>query len=282
MIRVLKLGGNAEIDQEPVLRNLASRIAQGERWVLVHGASGAANALAEQVGYRVQTITSPGGHTSRYTDARMIELYSAAAAVVNQRIAARLAAYDVSAVGLAGPNVIVARRKTAIRALRNGRPVVIRDDYSGTITGIDAGMINTLLDNGYTPVIAPVAMGEAFERLNVDGDLVAATITRALEASTLIILSNVPGLLRDVNDPGSLVHQFMLSEVDVYNSLAQGRMKKKLLAAREAYTERVILAGANGENPLDAALNGSGTHITNTQPVRTSVVDEVHYAEYIA
>jgi len=74
-VHVLKLGGGAGIDHEPVLRNLARRIQAGERWVLVHGASAATNALAEQVGYPVQTLVSPGGYTSRYTDARMIEVY---------------------------------------------------------------------------------------------------------------------------------------------------------------------------------------------------------------
>src|SRR3972149_2199588 len=121
MIHVLKLGGGAGIDYTSVLHNLAERIRNGESWVLVHGASDATNTLAERLGYTVQTITSPGGHTSPYTDAPMIDIFSAAAASVNQQITAQLAAYGVNAVGLAGPNVITARRKTAIRAIRDGR-----------------------------------------------------------------------------------------------------------------------------------------------------------------
>ncbi len=263
MIHVLKLGGGAGIDHAPVLENLARRICQGERWVLVHGASATANALAEQAGYPVQTITGPGGHTSRYTDARMIDLYCAAAASVNQQITAQLAGLGVAVTGLAGPNIITAQRKTAIRAIRNGRTVVIRDDYSGTITGINTGVLITLLDAGLMPVIAPVALGETFERLNVDGDLVAATTARSLDADTLIILSNVPGLLRCIDDPASVVSGFSLHDLDAYESLAQGRMKKKLLAAQAANVPRVILADARITDPLDNALAGSGTHITN-------------------
>jgi acetylglutamate/LysW-gamma-L-alpha-aminoadipate kinase len=104
-------------------------------------------------------------------------------------------------------------------------------------------------------------MGEAFERLNVDGDLAAAQIARALGADTLVILSNVPGLLRDVGDPASLVRGFGLDELDRYEGLAQGRMKKKLLAAQAAQATRVILADSRVERPLDAALAGGGTHI---------------------
>lgn len=261
MIHVLKLGGGAGIDQAPVLGNLATRIRQGETWVLVHGASAAANALAEQAGYTVQTITSPGGHTSRYTDARMIELYSAAAASVNQQITAQLAQQGILAVGLAGPNVISARRKQSIRAIRNGRPVIIRDDYSGAITGIAADTLRALIAAGLTPVVAPVAMGEEFERLNVDGDLVAAAIAQALHASTLVILSNVPGLLRDISDPSSLVSSFSMGEIDSYAALAQGRMKKKLLAAQQAEVGQMIIAGAHSATPIDRALAGGGTHI---------------------
>jgi acetylglutamate/LysW-gamma-L-alpha-aminoadipate kinase len=260
-INILKIGGGAGIETGPALRNAASRIQDGERWIIVHGASAAANALAEQAGIAVQTLTSPGGHVSRYTDTRMIEIYSAAAAAVNQQVTAQLCAFGVRAAGLAGPNVIQAERHTAIRAIRNGRIVVVRDDYTGRITGANGDLLRALLDAGLTPVIAPVAMGAQFERLNVDGDLIGATLARELGADTLVILSNVPGLLRDVNDPGSLVRQFALHECPAYESLAEGRMKKKLLAAQEAHAARVILADARVEDPLDAALNGGGTHI---------------------
>jgi [amino group carrier protein]-L-2-aminoadipate 6-kinase len=261
MIHVLKLGGGAGVDHTAVLENLAQCIQSGEQWVLVHGASDAANRLAEEVGYPAQTITTQGGHTSRYTDARTIEIFSAAAGSVNQQMTAQLAVHGVHVVGLAGPNVIHARRKSAIRAIREGRQVIIRDDYSGTITSININLLHTLLDAGMTPVVAPLAMGEEYERLNVDGDLVAANIARELQADTLIILSNVPGLLRDVNDPQSLITGFELHELERHEQFAAGRMKKKLLAAQQANAARVILADSRVERPIDAALAGGGTHI---------------------
>lgn len=261
MIHILKLGGGAGVDHAAVLENLAARIQSGERWLLVHGASDAANRLSEQVGYPAQTLTTPGGHTSRYTDARTIEIYSAAAGSVNQQLTAQLMANGVNVVGLAGPNIIHARRKTAIRAIRDGRQVIIRDDYSGTITDINASLLHTLLDAGMTPIVAPLAMGEEYERLNVDGDLVAANIARELHADTLIILSNVPGLLRDVNEPQSLIPQFELHDLEHYETYAAGRMKKKLLAAQQSNAARIILADSRVERPIDAALAGGGTHI---------------------
>jgi acetylglutamate/LysW-gamma-L-alpha-aminoadipate kinase len=261
-INVIKLGGGAGVDHERVIANLAGRIVGGERWVLVHGGSDAANRLAEEVGYPARTLTTPGGHTSRYTDARTIEIFGAAVGSVNQQLTARLSAFGVPAVGLGGPNVVQARRKAAIRAVVNGRQVVVRDDYSGTITGVDDALLRLLLEAGRTPVVAPLALGEEHERLNVDGDLVAATVARALGAETLIILSNVPGLLRDVNDPASLIPGFAVSDLPRYEGFAAGRMKKKLLAAGEANIARVILADSRLDAPIDAALAGAGTHIT--------------------
>lgn len=260
-LHILKIGGGAGIDPQPVLHNLAQRIRQGERWVLVHGASDMTNTLAAQANIPVQTITSPGGHTSRYTNAEMITIYRAAAAAVNQEMAAHLAAEGINAVGLAGPNIIRARRKSAIRAVRSGRPVVIRDDHSGLITAINQPVLSALLDAGLTPVIAPVALGEHQEYLNVDGDLAAAQVAHTLGAASLMILSNVPGLLRDLDDPASVIDRIAGHELARYDTIAQGRMKKKLIAAQQSGTARVILADARCENPIDRALAGAGTHI---------------------
>ncbi len=266
MTIVIKLGGGAGNEHGPALANVAERVHKGARIVIVHGGSDAANRLGEQVGHPAQTITSPGGHTSRYNDARTIEVFGMAVGGVNQQLTAQLAALGVNAVGLSGPNVIQAQRKEAIRALREGRPLVIRDDFSGTISGVNAALLNTLLDAGFVPVVAPLAIGAKFERLNVDGDLVAATIARELVARTLIILTNVPGLLRDVDDPTSLISLISLAELERYEALAGGRMKKKLLAAQTAQVARVILADSRVAMPVDAAIAGSGTHIVKETP----------------
>lgn len=262
MLYVLKLGGGAGVDHTAVLDNLAERIERGEQWVLVHGASDRANRLGEERGYPAQHLITPGGHSSRYTDARTLEIFCEAAGMVNDEITAHLRARGVVVEGLRGADVIRARRKTAIRAIRNGRQVIIRDDYSGSISGADAARLRDLLDRGITPVVAPVALGEEGERLNVDGDLAAAEIANALTADALIILSNVPGLLRDVNEPDSLISSFDAAELPRYEGFAQGRMKKKVMAAERAVVERVILGDSRLAHPLDAALDSAGTHIT--------------------
>lgn len=261
-LNILKIGGGDGVDYAATIRNLTQRVNAGERWLLVHGASAETNRLTQAYGYSVQMITSPGGHVSRYTDARMIEIYAEAAERVNCGLVDLLQTHGVDSAGFGTASVIRGQRKAAIRAIRNGRQVVIRDDYSGRITGIDTESIRNALNIGVIPIIAPIAAGEESEALNVDGDLVAATIAKELGAERLVILSNVPGLLRDVDDSASLIPQFPLHELDNYQNYAQGRMKKKLIAAETAHVPVTILADSRLDNPIDAALNGGGTHIT--------------------
>jgi len=99
----------------------------------------------------------------------------------------------------------------------------------------------------------------------VDGDRCAAEIAIALRAETLIILSNIPGLLKDPADESSLITNIPRSEIDRHiEEYAKGRMKKKLLAAKEALeggVKRVILGDARVENQLSKAFQQQGTVI---------------------
>ena len=262
---VIKLGGGEGVDHAPLLDELPELLARGHRLVLVHGASAAANALADRAGLDRRQIQSPSGHLSRYTYPEMLEIYVAAAAgQVNKSLVADLQTRNVNAVGLSGVDgrLLVAERKRAIRAVENGRQWVIRDDYSGKIREAHAEVLETMLEGGFLPVVAPVALGTRGERLNVDGDRAAAAIAAGLGADALIILSNVPGLLADFPDPDSLIREVTPQTLDQARAAAQGRMKRKVLAAEEALAggvPRAILADARVSHPIASALAGAGT-----------------------
>jgi acetylglutamate/LysW-gamma-L-alpha-aminoadipate kinase len=125
--------------------------------------------------------------------------------------------------------------------------VLLRDDHTGTVEAVNVPLLRQLLGPGRVPVVAPLALSTEGGAVNVDGDRVAARIAVALEADALLILTNVPGLLRDLADPGSLVPEATCAEAE---ALAQGRMKKKILAAREALdggVGEVIIRSAVGD-----------------------------------
>ena len=136
---------------------------------------------------------------------------------------------------------------------------------SGKITSINLPLLKILIANEYTPVLCPPAISEENEAINVDGDKFASKIATKLQCKTLIILSNVQGLLRDINDNKSVVKFIKLKEIDYYiEKFAQGRMKKKLIGAKEAIyggVKKVIISGALGKEPISNALNGKGTFI---------------------
>jgi [amino group carrier protein]-L-2-aminoadipate/L-glutamate 6-kinase len=249
---VVKVGGAAGVDLEAVCADVARLASSGHAVVLVHGTSAAADALAARAGLRVRQLVSPSGHVSRYTDLEMLEIYVAAAGQMNKRVVSTLQRMGCNAIGLSGADgrLLLARRKAALRTVEDGRQRVVRDDQSGQLEGANSGLLRLLLAAGYVPVVAPVALGLEAELLNVDGDRAAALLAGALRASTLIILSNVPGLLARYPDENTLIRTL-------------------LPAAREALASgvtRVVLAGSRQAHPVQAALTGQGTVICEECP----------------
>ncbi|MCP4210971.1 MAG: [LysW]-aminoadipate kinase [Halieaceae bacterium] len=262
---VIKISGSEGADLDALCDDIAVLVGQGQPIILVHGASAAATALAERAGVPVRMITSPSGHSSRYTDPATLEMYVAAAAgQVNKDLVGRLQRRGVNAIGLSGLDgrLLQAQRKRAIRAVEKGKQRIIRDDYTGKLTGANAGLLNLLISAGYTPVIAPLAIGSDSEPLNVDGDRAAALLAASVHANNLIILANVPGLLSDFPDETSLVQRLTLSEIDKAMAMAEGRMKRKILAAQEALeggVTQVVFADARHAEPVGDGLAGQGT-----------------------
>jgi acetylglutamate/LysW-gamma-L-alpha-aminoadipate kinase len=265
MTLVVKIGGSAGVATTAIARDIAQRVAQGERVVLLHGGSDLTNTLSQQVGHDIRMVTSPSGMVSRYTDGETLRLYTmAVAGQLNTELVALLQQHGVNALGLAGVDgrLLVARRKAVVRSLTpEGRIQILRDDYTGQIEQVNSDLLSLLLNAGYTPVIAPLALSYEGERLNVDGDRAAAAVAEALHAEILVLMTNVPGLLTNKDDPTTLIRTIVADQLDNYMQYAQGRMRKKLLGAQEALhggVSRVCI----GQDSLHDVLNGSGTTIS--------------------
>jgi acetylglutamate/LysW-gamma-L-alpha-aminoadipate kinase len=265
---VVKAGGNVGLDVEAVCADIVELVHSGEQVVLAHGGSHEINAISEKMGHPPRFVTSVSGHVSRYTDRETLEIFvMVAAGRVNKMLVERLQQLGVNAIGLSGLDgrLLRARRKPALRIVENGKHKVLRGDHSGKIEEVNVALLSSLLDAGYVPVVAPVAMGHNGEALNVDGDRVAAAISAALKASTLVILSNVPGLLRHFPDEASLIRHIPLEQAEKHmDKYAQGRMKRKILGAIEALHEgvgQVVIADGRVEQPVQRALAGVGTAI---------------------
>jgi acetylglutamate/LysW-gamma-L-alpha-aminoadipate kinase len=276
MTLVVKIGGGAEVALEKIVGEIAQCVIAGQKVVIVHGGSDLTNTLCRQLGLPIRIITSPGGMVSRYTDRETLRIFAmAVVGQINTTLVALLQSQGVNALGLSGVDgrLLVAKRKAALRSVTpQGRVQIIHDDYTGQIEQVNDGLLRQLLEAGYTPVIAPLALSHDGERLNVDGDRVAAAVAIKLHAETLAILTNVPGLLRNVEDAASLIRSIPFAQLPEYTHLAQGRMRKKLLGAQEALqggVERVCIGNA----ALQDVLSGVGTIIDRsnvTSPIPTT------------
>ena len=275
MTLVVKIGGGAGVATENIIREIAQLVASGERVVLLHGGSDLTNTLSEQLGHPMRMITSPSGMTSRYTDSETLRIFSmAVAGQINTELVSQLQQQGVNAFGMAGIDgrLMVARRKAVVRSVTpEGRVQILRDDYTGQIEQINSKLLETLLDAGYTPVIAPLALSHEGERLNVDGDRAAAAVAAALHAESLVIMTNVAGLLADPQDTQTLIHTIPAAELDTYMQYAKGRMRKKLLGAQEALRDGVAQV-CIGSCSLQEVLQGSGTIISTLPQIELTAV----------
>lgn len=265
---VVKIGGSEGVSPEAVCADIAALVGAGEQIVLVHGGSHETSLISEKLGLPPRFVTSPSGHTSRYTDRQTLEiLVMVEAGRINKQLVERLQQFGVNAIGLSGLDgrLLVAKRKEALPILEHGKRKLLHGEYSGQIETVNVSLLHMLLASGYVPVVAPLAISHHHEALNVDGDRAAAAIGSALKAQAVIILSNVPGLLQDPTDEASLIPYIPLSQAQDYlEQFAQGRMKRKMLGAIEALkngVRRVMIADGRVDHPLQCALASQGTVI---------------------
>jgi acetylglutamate/LysW-gamma-L-alpha-aminoadipate kinase len=265
---VVKTGGGEGLDFEAVCADIAELVAQGEQMVLVHGGSYETNVISERLGHPPRFVTSVSGYSSRYTDRETLEIFTmVVAGRINKLLVERLQKLGINGIGLSGLDgrLLEGKRKSVLHIVEDGKRRVLRGEYSGVIERVNVSLLETLLEAGYVPIVAPLAISYESEALNVDGDRAAASISAALKAQTLVILSNVPGLLRDFPDESTLIPHIPLKHAQEHlDYYAKGRMKKKLLGAIEALHDgvgRVVIADGRVVQPLQRALTGYGTVI---------------------
>lgn len=265
---IVKTGGGTDLNAEGIADDLQHLVAQGTRLLFVHGGAGHTNEIAAALGRPPEFVTSESGITSRRTDRAALEIFEMVyCGKLNKMWVELLQARGINAVGLSGMDgrIVQGRRKDRIRVRRNGRRMVIRDDWTGTVDTINAALLDLLLAHDFLPVITPPALSHAREAINVDGDAIASRLAVHYQARVLLYLSDVPGLLARYPDETSLISAIPAAEVDAYLAVAEGRMKRKIMGAQDALAQgvtTVIFADGRAAAPIRQALEqGAGTHI---------------------
>lgn len=259
---VIKIGGSLGTEVQSLVKEIAE-ISKGEKVIVVHGGSYETTEISNKLGKETRFVTSVSGFRSRYTDFETVQIMEMVmAGRINKELVRLLQKAGVNALGLSGADgkVLVAKRKESIKIIEDGKKKILKDDFTGKVESVNKDLIKILLDRDYLPIICPLAISHEGDIVNTDGDRAAAAIASALSAD-LIIMTNVDGFLKD----GKLVADLNILEIDESYKFAEGGMKKKLLAAKEAIengSPSVIIAKGNLENPLKNALSGKRTVIS--------------------
>ena len=200
-IVVIKYGGNAMVDEmlkEQVMEDIALLWLIGVKVVLVHGGGPEISDLMKRLGKKPEFVDG-----LRVTDKETVDIVQMVlAGKVNKSLVTLLQMKGGHAVGLSGMDGGIIEAK-------------IKDDrlgYVGEITKVRAKPIIDLLDKNYIPVISTVASDHEGNAYNINGDTAAAYIAGALGAARLIMMTDVAGILRDKDDPSTLITNITIPE----------------------------------------------------------------------
>ncbi|MDR1428705.1 MAG: acetylglutamate kinase [Spirochaetaceae bacterium] len=206
---VVKYGGNAMISPElkaAVIQDIVLMACVGIRTVLVHGGGPEIDMLLKKTGKESRFV---GG--LRYTDDETMELVQMVlAGKVNKDIVSLIQQAGGQALGLCG---IDGSLLEGVRYSAENADLGL----VGEITKVNTGLLETVLGGGYIPVVSTVAIGtenDAGQSLNINADTAAAKIAAALKAEKLLLMTDVRGVLKDVNDPASLLRVIYRGELD--------------------------------------------------------------------
>ncbi len=269
MTTVIKVGGARAVDPAGALSDVASLYEDGEDLVLVHGGSTAVDDTLERLGMEPEYVETPSGVVGRFTDEATMEVFEMVFGHLNTQLVAGLQSQGVDAVGLSGVDgkLLHGPRKSAVRVVEDGKKKIRRGDHSGTIKEVNADLLEDLLDGSYVPVASPPMAGaddDEITPVNTDADRTAAAIAAALDAR-LVLLTDVEGVYEDPDDPETLIESVETpDEWQALEDAAEGFMGRKVMAAEEALSggaTEVVVADANADDPVLAALDGSGTHV---------------------
>ncbi|TLY04609.1 MAG: [LysW]-aminoadipate/[LysW]-glutamate kinase [Thaumarchaeota archaeon] len=254
---VIKIGGSVVDGLHPSALADIKAIAENDKLVLVHGGGKEVTATATKLGKEQKFIVSPGGVRSRYTDKETADIYTMVmSGKINKAITGMLLRQGIKAVGIAGIDggVLKAERKKKLMIINEkGRKMIIDGGYTGKINAVDPALIHILVDNGYVPVVSPIALSEEYDFLNVDGDRAAAYVAGGVKADRVIFITNVNGLM--LNE--KLVTGMTLEQAKAALPKIGSGMEKKVLASTEAVemgVKEAIIASGQVVKPISSAI----------------------------
>lgn len=226
-IVVVKYGGSAMLDEElkmNVIQDVALLKLVGMHPVIVHGGGKEISKWVSMMGKEPEFVNG-----LRVTDAETMGVAEMVLNKVNKSLVQFLEKNGVKAVGLTGKD---GGMLNVEKKLADGRDI----GYVGNITRVDTKIIDTLIENGYVPVIAPIGMDENYQAYNINADDAACAIAEALGAEKLAFLTDIEGVYKDPKDPSTLMSVLTLEDAEqlISDGYIGGGMLPKLRSCIDA------------------------------------------------
>ena len=268
---VIKYGGNAMIDEglkRQVTEDIVLLRLIGLRPVVVHGGGPAISSLMERLGIETKFVDG-----MRVTDSETMDVAEMVLAKIRGEIVAKLNQHVRVGVGLSGKDggLLVCEK---LASYQNSDGETVDYGFVGEITSVNPELIKVLDSDGFIPVVSPIAVDAAGQTYNVNADLAAAELARALKARKLVLLTDVRGVMRDPRDPDSLIASIAMEKVD--SLIADGTISGGMIPKTQACL-RALDNGVRKAHILDGRLphalllelltpSGVGTQITQRTP----------------
>lgn len=203
---VIKYGGAALVNEEiksTIIKDIALMKFVGFKPVVVHGGGKDINKALERVGIEPQFKDG-----LRVTDEETMEVVQEVlVGKVNKSLVTELCLQGINAVGVCG-------KDSGFMKVKKATPNGLDLGLVGEVTEVDTTLINTLLDNDFVPVISTVGVDEEGNSYNVNADYAAVAVAGALNAEKLVFITDVAGVMRDVNDPNSVISTTNTAEIN--------------------------------------------------------------------
>lgn len=267
---VVKLGGEV-LEAPSALRNVAEQLSLlwhlGMRIVVVHGGGTAIDDFSHKLGVRVKKF---GGRRVTSDEALdVVKMTLAGQTHVDLMSAFRGVGLPVIGLNGLSDGLLEAHKRPPVEIEEEGEKMTVDYGWVGDIDRVNANLLKFLLDGGLMPVVAPISATPQGQVLNTNADTAAAEIAAALCSEKLIFVLRVPGLLRDVENAGSVIPLVHLGQVPqiIEEGVASKGMLPKLAAARIALERGVhsvhLVSGLTPDAILTEVFTneGSGTMI---------------------
>lgn len=218
---VVKYGGSAMLDDNlryNVIKDVALLKLVGLKPIIVHGGGKEISKWVRLSGKEPEFVNG-----LRVTDADTMEIAEMVLSKVNKGLVQMMQKLGLKAVGISGKDGDLMK---VTKKLAGGKDI----GYVGEVTGVDSSILDTLIDNDFIPVIAPIGSSDAYESYNINADDAACAIATAINAEKLVFLTDIEGIFVDPNDKSTLISEMDIQTAQEYidKGVVGGGMLPKL------------------------------------------------------